>query len=77
MFGFFSLAFIPFFLFIFAINIIGFVLWVWMLIDCATNETDKENQKLIWILIIIFANWIGAAIYYFVRRPQRIKELKK
>ena len=51
------------------------VLWICMIIECATKESASGNDKLIWILIIIFTGWIGALIYYFVRRPQRIAEL--
>ena len=46
-----------------------------MIIECATKEPASGNGKLIWILIIIFTHSIGALIYYFVRRPQRIAEL--
>jgi hypothetical protein len=45
-----------------------------MIIDCATNEPAEGNDKLIWILVIVLTNWIGALIYYFVRRPQRIEQ---
>ena len=51
------------------------VFWVFMIIECATKERASGNEKLVWILIIIFTHWIGALIYYFVRRPQRIAEL--
>ena len=51
------------------------VFWVCMIIDCATKEPARGNEKIIWILIIILTHWIGALIYYFVRRPQRIAEL--
>jgi branched-subunit amino acid ABC-type transport system permease component len=49
--------------------------WVWMLADCATREPDSGNIKLVWLIIIIFTGIIGAAIYYFGRRPQRKAEL--
>jgi len=55
--------------------IAGTVFWVVMIIECATREPSGGNEKLIWILIIIFTHWIGALVYYFVRRPQRIAEL--
>jgi hypothetical protein len=45
--------------------------WIWMLVDCATKEPSAGNDKVIWILVIIFTHWIGALIYYFVRRPER------
>ena len=57
------------------LGLVGMVFWIWMLIDCATKETDRDNTKLVWILIIIFTHWIGALIYLLVRRPKRIAEL--
>ena len=53
-----------------AIACFGF--WIWMLIDCATNEPDTGNNKVVWIIIIVFAHIIGAILYYVVRRDQRI-----
>lgn len=47
------------------------VFWIWMIIDCATNEPSEGNDKLVWILLIILTHIVGALIYYFVRRPQR------
>ncbi|MDZ4178075.1 MAG: PLD nuclease N-terminal domain-containing protein [Coriobacteriia bacterium] len=58
-------------LFIFGVAIAGTVFWVWMLVDCATNEPSTGNDKLMWVLIILFTHLVGAIIYYFVRRPQR------
>ncbi len=49
----------------------GFVFWLWMLVDCATKESDRGNTKIVWILVILFANIIGALVYFVVRRPQR------
>jgi hypothetical protein len=61
------------FFLVFAIG--GTVFWVIMIIECATKESSQGNTKVIWILIIVLTHWIGALIYYFVRRPQRIAEL--
>jgi uncharacterized membrane protein YidH (DUF202 family) len=60
---------------VFAIAIAGFVFWIRMLIECATREPDEGNEKIIWILIIVLAGWVGALIYYFVRRPKRMAEV--
>jgi hypothetical protein len=51
-----------------------FVFWIWMLVDCATKEPSQGNDKIIWILIIVFTHWSGALIYFLVRRPQRKRE---
>ncbi len=64
-----------FFLLLFlAVAVGGTVFWIFMIIDCATKEPSQGNEKLIWILIIIFTHLIGALVYYFVRRPQRIAQ---
>ena len=51
-------------------GLLFFIFWVWMLVDCAINERDT-GSKIAWILIIIFANCIGAAVYFFVRVLRR------
>jgi hypothetical protein len=51
------------------------IFWLWMLTDCATNEPSEGNDKLTWVLIILFVPLFGSIAYYFVRRPQRIKAL--
>jgi hypothetical protein len=61
-------------LFFLVFGVAGTIFWIVMIIECATRESNPNN-KLVWILIIIFTHWIGALIYYFVRRPQRIAEL--
>ena len=54
-----------------------FVFWVWTLLDTIKNEPSEGNDKLIWILIIVLAGWVGSLIYFFVRRPKRKAELGK
>jgi membrane-associated phospholipid phosphatase len=50
------------------LGIVGTIFWIKMIIDCATRE--KDHDRLIWILIIVFTHFIGALIYYFVQRPK-------
>jgi hypothetical protein len=50
--------------------LMGTIFWVRMIVECATKESDPE--RLIWIIILVFTYLIGAALYYFVRRPARI-----
>lgn len=51
------------------------IFWIWMLIDCATKEPDEGNDKIVWILILIFTHVVGALIYFLVRRPQRLRDV--
>lgn len=48
--------------------------WVWMLVDCLTNEPSEGNDKVIWALVILLVHALGALLYYFVRRPARIRQ---
>lgn len=62
-------------IYVFLLFLAGFAFWIWMLIDCATKEPGVGNDKIAWILIIVFTHIVGALIYYFVRRrPRRFAE---
>jgi hypothetical protein len=51
------------------------VFWFWVLIDCITKEPSEGNDKVAWTILIIFVPLFGALLYYFVRRPERIKAI--
>jgi len=55
------------------ISLGGTAFWIWMLVDCAVNEPSQGNDKLIWVLILVFTHFIGALIYFIVRRPERMR----
>ena len=63
---------LPFIGFVALVNFLGFLFWIWMLVDCATREPSEGNDKIIWIIVIALLNWLGALIYYLARRPTRI-----
>jgi hypothetical protein len=42
------------------------VFWIWMIVDCAKRDFKKENEKVVWILIIVLVGVIGSIIYYFI-----------
>ena len=54
-----------------AFGLCALTFWVWMLVDCLKHEASEGNEKIIWVLVIVLTNWIGALIYFFVRRPER------
>ena len=54
------------------VGMLLFAFWIWMIVDCAQNE-PPGNDKIVWIIIVITLNWIGALIYYFARRRDRSK----
>ena len=68
-----------FFIFIFLIWIIGIglgilalIFWIFMIVDVAKRKFKKENDKIMWVLIIVLTGIVGAAIYYFmIKRPEK------
>jgi prolipoprotein diacylglyceryltransferase len=50
------------------------VFWIWMIVDCATNEPVNSNDKIVWLLVIILVHFVGALVYYLARRPERIRQ---
>ncbi|HII81153.1 MAG TPA: hypothetical protein HA261_12375 [Methanosarcina sp.] len=57
------------------ILVLSLIFWVWILADCLRKETDERNTRLIWVIVIVFTYIVGAFLYYFIRRPKRVKEL--
>ncbi|HYU74112.1 MAG TPA: PLD nuclease N-terminal domain-containing protein [Ktedonobacteraceae bacterium] len=55
------------------IAVLATIFWLWVLVDCLTKEPSQGNDKVAWTLFILLVPFIGALIYYFVRRPERIK----
>lgn len=55
-----------------ALASLGF--WLWMLIDCIKNEPSTGNDKIIWVVVILVLQFLGALLYLIIRRPQRIRD---
>jgi hypothetical protein len=49
------------------------IFWIWIIIDCLTKEPSEGNDKVAWLLFILLVPLIGALVYYFIRRPERMK----
>lgn len=47
-----------------------FVFWIWMIIDCVKRKFKNENDKIVWILVLIFLSFLGAILYYFIVKRQ-------
>ncbi len=42
------------------------------LVDILKNEF-KGNNKIVWILVVLLANFFGAVLYFLIGREQKIK----
>jgi hypothetical protein len=49
----------------------GFAVWVWALIDVLRTPDGafQTGTQLIWVLVVVLANIVGAIIYLVIGRP--------
>ncbi|RIV30573.1 PLDc_N domain-containing protein [Flagellimonas lutimaris] len=50
----------------------GFLIPIIALIDVIRNDFTKNN-KIVWILVILFTNLLGAILYFIFGTSQKIK----
>jgi hypothetical protein len=63
-----------FVLFLFLIGIGCAVLWIYCLVDIIKANFKGENDKVIWLLLIIFLPLIGSILYLYIGVNQKIPE---
>ncbi|MBM2820649.1 MAG: hypothetical protein HW405_409 [Candidatus Berkelbacteria bacterium] len=49
---------------------LGFVLWLWALIDCIRREFTNPNDKILWIVLILLLWLIGPILYLIIGRKK-------
>lgn len=54
------------------VSSVMFVLPIIALVDILKNEFEGNN-KLIWVIVILLSWFIGAVLYYFIGRKQKLK----
>ncbi len=70
-FGIFFIFFILFEVVLWGLIIAGLVFWIFMIVDVVQRQNwENEQDKTVWILVVILAGYIGAIIYYFVIRKK-------
>jgi uncharacterized BrkB/YihY/UPF0761 family membrane protein len=82
--GLFGMLFCCLYFMILALGLVLFILWIWMLIDVIQRNdkdfgpTSTKDTKLIWLLVILLTQGVGAAAYYFMiyRKFPRVGEEK-
>lgn len=57
--------------------VIALVFWLMMLVDSLTRDDKKfpnkgrNNERLIWVIVLVFLNFIGALLYYFLVKSKK------
>ena len=46
-----------------ALSIGGLVFWIWALVHAIKNPNLSDNLRIVWVMVIVFANLLGAIIY--------------
>ncbi|MBL0745462.1 PLD nuclease N-terminal domain-containing protein [Chryseolinea lacunae] len=52
--------------------LVPFALWLWALIEIIRSDF-KNNNKTIWLLVLIFLPFLGWLLYVIIGRDQRVK----
>ena len=52
------------------LGLLAFVFWLWMLIDAIKNPSLSNNQRIVWVLVIVFVVCIGPVAYFFVAKSK-------
>ncbi len=49
-----------------ALELLGLLFWLWMIYECITREPNSV-EKVLWLLLVVFAPVVGSLIYFLVR----------
>lgn len=56
------------------LSVFLFILPIIALVDIVKNEFEGNN-KIVWVLIVIFFNIIGSILYFLIGRKQKLNNL--
>ena len=56
------------FVFIFLLSLIPFAIWIWALVDAIKNPRLSDNERILWVVVILMTHCLGALIYVIVGR---------
>jgi uncharacterized RDD family membrane protein YckC len=54
-----------------------FAFWIWMLISAIQNRGLTDNEKIVWVLVVVLLHWLGALLYFFIGHPKRNSPLPR
>jgi Phospholipase_D-nuclease N-terminal len=45
---------------------VAFVVWIWAIVHAIRNPALDDTMRIVWILVIVFTQFIGAIVYFIV-----------
>ena len=49
---------------------VGFFIWLWALIDVIRRQFSNQNDKTLWLIVVILLYWIGGIVYLIAGRKK-------
>lgn len=49
---------------------VGFIFWIWALIDVIRRQFPNQNDKTVWLIVVILLYWVGAIVYLIAGRKK-------
>ncbi|SFA76892.1 PLDc N-terminal domain-containing protein [Algoriphagus aquimarinus] len=56
----------------FGLGIIGLAIYAFTIYDVIMSNFAKQNDKLIWIIIVVMVPLVGAVLWFLIGRGKRI-----
>ncbi len=53
-------------------GVFGLILLLIALIDILRSDFKNNNDKIIWVLVVLFFNILGSLLYFTIGRKQRV-----
>jgi hypothetical protein len=57
--------------FLVPIALVSMAFWIWMLVSAIQNKNLSDNERICWVLAIIFLHIIGALLYLIIGRNKQ------
>lgn len=54
----------------FIVGIAFLIFWIWTIVDCAKRQFPGDNDKIIWLVVIILLGVLGSLIYLIAGRSK-------
>jgi hypothetical protein len=48
------------------------IVWIIALVDILRSDFKDSNEKLIWVLLVIFLPFLGSILYFVIGRSRKI-----
>ena len=49
-----------------------FAIWVWTIIDIIKSEFKDNNEKVLWMVLVILLPFIGTVLYFAIGSKNRV-----